>query len=170
MGSGKSNQSCGYSYIFKIKPATTGSPVKEAKDRNGTIEPSTTSPQGQSSNSGTGHQIVTGVQPSSTPLKPTVTESTSSSAPPSPKEPFRPSDPISWYGILVPPSLRNAQKSFTIAMVDYVPELASVITEMRKVEDKVDKLRSETGLVKSHRRTEHGKYSSVENATSGTDI
>lgn len=54
---------------------------------------------------------------------------------------FRSDDPIHWYGILVPPSLRTAQTSFTDAVQDQVPELAGVTIEMSVVEDRITQLR-----------------------------
>uniref|UniRef100_A0A093XWA1 Vacuolar ATPase assembly protein VMA22 n=1 Tax=Talaromyces marneffei PM1 TaxID=1077442 RepID=A0A093XWA1_TALMA len=59
------------------------------------------------------------------------------------KKIFRSDDPISWYGILVPSSLKSAQKSFTEAIDDGIPHLVSVISEMRRVEDMVYELRKE---------------------------
>ncbi|KAE8379236.1 hypothetical protein BDV26DRAFT_260045 [Aspergillus bertholletiae] len=53
----------------------------------------------------------------------------------------RSSDPIRWYGILVPPSLRSAQQSFAEAVGGPLPELASVVVEMQAVEKKVKCLR-----------------------------
>jgi hypothetical protein len=53
----------------------------------------------------------------------------------------RSDDPISWYGILVPQSLRNAQKSFTTAIEGSVPQLTDVMIEMRDVELKIHNLR-----------------------------
>ncbi|KAF4254586.1 hypothetical protein KXW28_005198 [Aspergillus fumigatus] len=61
----------------------------------------------------------------------------------SPKERPRFSDPIHWYGILVPPSLRSAQRSFTEAVEQYLPKLASVVVEMQTVEREVERLRSQ---------------------------
>ncbi|PYI07112.1 hypothetical protein BO78DRAFT_460732 [Aspergillus sclerotiicarbonarius CBS 121057] len=61
------------------------------------------------------------------------------------KKKFRSSDPIHWYGILVPPYLRSAQKSFTEAVESRLPQLASVIVEMRIVEKEVERVRSELG-------------------------
>ncbi|KAE8360715.1 hypothetical protein BDV27DRAFT_134040 [Aspergillus caelatus] len=53
----------------------------------------------------------------------------------------RSSDPIRWYGILVPPFLRSAQKSFTEAVGGPLPELASVVVEMQAVEKEVKRVR-----------------------------
>jgi coiled-coil domain-containing protein 115 len=52
-------------------------------------------------------------------------------------------DPLSWYGILVPQSLRSAQRSFTAASDEFIPELVSVITEMRLVEERVNTVRKQ---------------------------
>lgn len=58
----------------------------------------------------------------------------------------RPKNPISWYGVLVPPSLRKAQKSFTEAVEVSVPDLASTVSEMQCVEAQVVQLRKRIGL------------------------
>ncbi|KAF4173945.1 hypothetical protein CNMCM8694_002242 [Aspergillus lentulus] len=58
------------------------------------------------------------------------------------KERSRFSDPIHWYGILVSPSLRSAQKSFTEAVEQHLPKLASVVVEMQTVEREIERLRS----------------------------
>lgn len=63
------------------------------------------------------------------------------------KKKFRSSDPIHWYGILVPPYLRSAQKSFTEAVESRLPQLASVVVEMRIVEKEIHRVRSELGQV-----------------------
>lgn len=60
-----------------------------------------------------------------------------------PRKKFHSSDPITWYGILVPPSLRSAQKSFTEAVDNGIPELATVVAKMRAVEKEVDEVRSQ---------------------------
>lgn len=59
------------------------------------------------------------------------------------KKIFRSDDPISWYGILVPSSLKNAQKSFIEAVDGGIPQIVSVMREMRCVEDMVYELRRE---------------------------
>ncbi|RAH75539.1 uncharacterized protein BO66DRAFT_363465 [Aspergillus aculeatinus CBS 121060] len=61
------------------------------------------------------------------------------------KRRFRSSDPIYWYGILLPLSLRSAQKSFTEAVEGRVSELANVVVEMRTVEQQIKKVRSAIG-------------------------
>ncbi|KAL4906882.1 hypothetical protein BDW74DRAFT_176484 [Aspergillus multicolor] len=54
-------------------------------------------------------------------------------------------DPIRWYGILVPPSLRSAQKSFTEAVEGSLPDLAGIVVEMRATEKEISRLRKELG-------------------------
>ncbi|KLJ07845.1 hypothetical protein EMPG_16674 [Blastomyces silverae] len=51
------------------------------------------------------------------------------------------SNPLNWFGILVPPALRNAQQSFCTALEGPITTLAGVITEMREVEREVEALR-----------------------------
>lgn len=55
---------------------------------------------------------------------------------------FRSADPIHWYGILVPQSLRRAQDSFANAIDNQVPDLASTAVEMRALEQQIDQLRA----------------------------
>jgi hypothetical protein len=56
---------------------------------------------------------------------------------------FRSFDPIHWYGILVPQSLRKAQGLFTAAIDNEVPDLASITVEMRTLEQQISKLRAQ---------------------------
>ena len=46
-------------------------------------------------------------------------------------------DPLSWYGILVPPSLRQTQQTFITATEDVVMQLATVVGEMQTVEREI---------------------------------
>jgi hypothetical protein len=77
------------------------------------------------------------VNPSATSDRDSATSESSS------KERSRFSDPIHWYGILVSPSLRSAQKSFTEAVEQHLPKLASVVVEMQTVEREIERLRSQ---------------------------
>jgi hypothetical protein len=63
------------------------------------------------------------------------------------RKPFRSDNPLSWYGILVPPSLKTAQQSFTQVIAGTVPKLASVGYEMRDLESRVRDLRTEMRLL-----------------------
>ena len=47
----------------------------------------------------------------------------------------------------MPPYLRSAQKSFTEAVEGRLPQLSSVIVEMRTVEKEVERVRSELGQI-----------------------
>lgn len=60
------------------------------------------------------------------------------------------SDPIHWYGVLVPPSLRSAQKSFTEGVDQCLPELASVVVQMQVMEREIERLRSESAQAYLH--------------------
>lgn len=60
---------------------------------------------------------------------------------------FRTDDPISWYGILVPPSLRQAQTSFTEASENEIPNIASVVKEMQYLESLIHDLREQINPV-----------------------
>lgn len=62
--------------------------------------------------------------------------------PESDRKKARSADPIHWYGILVPQSLRRAQTSFTGAIDNQVPDLASTTIEMRALEQQIRKLRA----------------------------
>jgi coiled-coil domain-containing protein 115 len=53
-----------------------------------------------------------------------------------------PRDPLSWFGILVPPALRSAQGSFAQA-VECLPRLAEVSREMRLLESEIGRSRKD---------------------------
>lgn len=77
------------------------------------------------------------------------TESPTRASPPKPtsksKASKRSPNPLYWFGVLVPPTLRNAQQSFSSAIDGPIPKLASVVTEMREVEERVGALRELLG-------------------------
>ncbi|KAK2758026.1 hypothetical protein FQN54_004432 [Arachnomyces sp. PD_36] len=77
----------------------------------------------------------------------TETETETETKPPQEKgeEPKPPRNPLSWYGILVPPSLRSAQGSFTTAVEGTIPALAAIMIEMRDVERRVEDARRRKG-------------------------
>ncbi|KAJ5358018.1 hypothetical protein N7541_005176 [Penicillium brevicompactum] len=79
--------------------------------------------------------------------EPTATETTSSESTPDEKpevrKKFRSTDPIHWYGILVPQSLRKAQSTFTAVVDNQVPDLASTALEMRALEQRISKLQAQ---------------------------
>lgn len=51
------------------------------------------------------------------------------------------SNPLHWFGVLVPTALRDAQRSFVSVVDGPILALANVITELREIEAKVDYLR-----------------------------
>ncbi|CAI7668588.1 unnamed protein product [Penicillium bialowiezense] len=80
--------------------------------------------------------------------EPSATETTSSEPTtpadkPEVRKKFRSTDPIHWYGILVPQPLRNAQSTFAGVVDNQVPELASTTLEMRTLEQRISKLQAQ---------------------------
>jgi hypothetical protein len=55
-------------------------------------------------------------------------------------------DPLNWYGILVPPPLRQAQASFISAVESSIPQLVNTSASMHDLEARITKLRIELGL------------------------
>lgn len=64
---------------------------------------------------------------------------TSTSKDPSPKR--NRTDPLLMFGVLTPPTLRQAQSSATELVEDIVPRLASVDAEMRELEIEIRRAR-----------------------------
>ncbi|KAL4754770.1 hypothetical protein BDW72DRAFT_165262 [Aspergillus terricola var. indicus] len=75
----------------------------------------------------------------------TKTEADADAKPGSSKRRPRTLDPIKWFGILVPPSLRSAQKSFIEAVEGGLPELAGIVVEMQATEKEISVLRRRMG-------------------------
>ncbi|KAF9245521.1 hypothetical protein DTO027I6_8237 [Penicillium roqueforti] len=120
-------------YTFSIK-STTSDPLEEADGDN---ETKASSPV-QSGHEKTSPAETASSEPSDT----AETEITPVEKPePAPKK-FRSTDPIHWYGILVPQSLRRAQDSFANAIDNQVPNLASTTVEMRALEQQISELRA----------------------------
>ncbi|KAF2184836.1 hypothetical protein K469DRAFT_727048 [Zopfia rhizophila CBS 207.26] len=53
------------------------------------------------------------------------------------------SDPLRWFGILVPPALRTAQSSFVSAVEGPIPHLVFLMKELRKLEVDIGRLRKQ---------------------------
>lgn len=51
------------------------------------------------------------------------------------------SDPLKWFGVLVPPALRVSQNSFRNAVTETVPSLANISNEMRALEVDIRRVR-----------------------------
>ncbi|KAI1616390.1 hypothetical protein EDD36DRAFT_134243 [Exophiala viscosa] len=63
-------------------------------------------------------------------------------------------DPLKWYGILVPPPLRQCQTHFRNAVSSTIPDLLSTTSEMQLLEKQIWELRRELGLTEGHEQ--HG--------------
>ncbi|CAI7563892.1 unnamed protein product [Penicillium palitans] len=86
---------------------------------------------------------------SSEPSDHAETETTPVEKPKPVSKKFRSADPIHWYGILVPQSLRRAQDSFANAIDNQVPDLASTTVEMRALEQQISQLRAQLEIESS---------------------
>ncbi|KAI4717899.1 hypothetical protein E4T48_05916 [Aureobasidium sp. EXF-10727] len=58
-------------------------------------------------------------------------------------KPKNPRDPLHWYGILVPPSLRSSQKSFQSAINESVIDAANSAQALRRIDMEIRKLRKD---------------------------
>ncbi|CAI7575548.1 unnamed protein product [Penicillium glandicola] len=124
-------------YTFSVK-TTPGQPSEET-DRN---ETKASSPVLD------GHETSKETSPETASSEPSDTAE-SEITPEKPKpvsKKFRSADPIHWYGILVPQSLRRAQESFANAIDNQVPDLASTTVEMRALEQQISQLRARVDL------------------------
>jgi hypothetical protein len=52
-------------------------------------------------------------------------------------------DPLRWFGILVPPALRTAQSTFVGAVEGAIPQLATVVRDLRAQEIEIGRLRKQ---------------------------
>lgn len=77
---------------------------------------------------------------------PTVTEDTSEKDTSSSKS--KSLDPLKWYGILIPPHLRQCQALFTTSVNSTVPELLSTVSSLATLEQDILLLRREMGILK----------------------
>lgn len=57
-------------------------------------------------------------------------------------------DPLKWFGVLVPPSLRSSQAQFKSAVIDAMPALVNVDTEMKEVEIEIRRARKKLGKLR----------------------
>lgn len=55
----------------------------------------------------------------------------------------KPTDPIRWFGILLPQALRNTQRSFADAVEGPVVNLVTLTTELRSLEIEIGRLRKQ---------------------------
>ncbi|KAJ9653240.1 hypothetical protein H2198_007543 [Neophaeococcomyces mojaviensis] len=77
-------------------------------------------------------------------------------------------DPVTWFGILVPPALRQTQSHFVKATEKSIPELLSIDSAMKSVEAEIWAVRDELGMLADYdenaetakhapKQTEHDK-------------
>lgn len=93
-------------------------------------------------------------------LPPSHTYSIRTSTPPAPSK-----DPLKWYGILVPPSLRQCQTQFQHAVSSTFPDLVNTMSEMRILEEQVGEIRRALGLLEGYER-QHTTSKAVSGGTS----
>jgi hypothetical protein len=55
----------------------------------------------------------------------------------------KPTDPLKWFGILVPPALRTAQSTFVGAVEGPIPQLATIVRDLRTQEIEIGRLRKQ---------------------------
>ena len=145
----QSDKSATFQYTFKIESAKTEESEEDPKN-DGPPSPESCDPSdGQPASEDATKPLNAPDSPeppgpdeaSKTGLESTTTSKSKSKSKTKPRS----SDPLRWYGILVPPTLRSAQNSFTAAVEGHLSELASVTTEMQSAEREIVQVREELG-------------------------
>ncbi|KAL8853445.1 MAG: hypothetical protein Q9221_001762 [Calogaya cf. arnoldii] len=73
--------------------------------------------------------------------KRSVVDEDATEAPADPDPKLSISDPLNWFGILVPPALRASQRSFRNATTETIPLLANLSNEMKSIEIEIRRTR-----------------------------
>ena len=129
--------------IFAIDPVTNESPEAPSETKESESSKSDdSSKEGPDSNTEDAESTEPNPKPSESPEDSDADAKGVSKPAPVKKKPCS-SDPIRWFGVLVSPHLRNAQKSFTEVIDGPVPELASAAFEMRALENEIHRVRSQ---------------------------
>jgi hypothetical protein len=55
----------------------------------------------------------------------------------------KPADPLRWFGILVPPALRTAQLTFVSAVEGPIPQLVTILRDLRTQEIEIGRIRKQ---------------------------
>ncbi|CAN9182616.1 unnamed protein product [Alternaria alternata] len=55
----------------------------------------------------------------------------------------KPTDPLRWFGILVPPALRTAQSTFVGAVEGPIPQLVTILRDLRTQEIEIGRIRKQ---------------------------
>ena len=84
-------------------------------------------------------------QPASTTPKPTPSETPTPTPKSSTPLPLA-RNPLNWYGILVSPSLRQAQSYFTATVEGPIPTLLNILAQMAELETQIEDVRRVLGL------------------------
>jgi hypothetical protein len=127
-----------FEYIFNLEKADNRPAEENTDDKDAKDEPYTKATETEVSTNDSEPYTPASQDPTREPPVPEKTKSV--------RKKFHSDDPIYWYGILVPPSLRTAQKSFTEAIQSQVPDLAGTIVEMRALEQKITQVRAKLGV------------------------
>ncbi|KIW91439.1 uncharacterized protein Z519_08335 [Cladophialophora bantiana CBS 173.52] len=70
-----------------------------------------------------------------------------------PSSPHTSKDPLKWYGILIPPSLRTCQIHFARAISSTVPDVMNTSSAMRDLEEEIWAVRRQLGIIRDDDNT-----------------
>lgn len=62
-------------------------------------------------------------------------------------------DPIRWFGMVVPSTLRDSQKTFTLAVQDAVPAVVNAAAEMHQLEIEIGRTRKAIRKLEKHEQS-----------------
>jgi hypothetical protein len=100
--------------------------------------------QGQSCHELTSHRHIseeTRVVISIQEEKETLIESNAADEEKPSEETSKPRNPINWYGVLIPPPLREAQKSFIDVVDNSIPNVINITAQLRQLEIDIGRTR-----------------------------
>lgn len=132
-------------FTFSVKFASRDVSEEDGKNKNKTVDLNASPPAQDTQPEASKESTVTGAISSEPSASSDTSTPTLVETPEAEQKKFRSTDPIHWYGILVPQSLRKAQASFTTAIGQQVPDLASTIFEMRTLEHQITELQAQLG-------------------------
>lgn len=72
-------------------------------------------------------------------------------------------DPLTWFGILVPPALRQTQAQFVKVVECQIPELLTVEAQMKFTEQRIWTLRDQLGILAEYERLEVESDEAIKN-------
>lgn len=77
-------------------------------------------------------------------------------------------DPLTWFGVLVPPALRQTQAQFVKATEEQIPELIVVNSRLKMIEREVWKLRDQLGISSDYGQEESDEEEDLDKITQAT--